>query len=60
VSGKVLTHHVVALAREVLGFMGALATERPVTPEDHKTAHPQPVTQQVSGVPRQRRSPGVG
>jgi len=42
-----------------MGFMWAIANAIPVTPEDHKTDHNQPVTQQVSGVHRQRRSPGV-
>ena len=49
----------VALARELLGVMWAMAHEMPVTPSDHKTEHHQPVTQTVAGVPRQRRRPGV-
>src|SRR5262249_13324502 len=50
---------VVAIARELMGCMWAIATAMPVTPEDQKTDHNQPIPQKVSGVHRQRRSPGV-
>jgi len=48
-----------AIAREWMGCMWAIANESPVTPSDQKTDHNQPVTQQGSGVRRQRRSPRV-
>jgi transposase len=50
----------VALARELAGFMGAMARAVPVTPSDHKRGRIQPATQQVPNVPRKRRRPGVG
>jgi len=46
--GKHATQVVVAIARELIGFMWAIAKEIPVTPSDHKTDHDQPVTQKVS------------
>jgi transposase len=49
----------VAMARELAGFMWAMAREVPVTPSDHKRGRLQPATQQVPHVHRQRRSPGV-
>jgi hypothetical protein len=49
----------VAMARELAGFMGAMAREVPVTPSDHKIGRLQPSTQQVPNGPRKRRSPGV-
>jgi transposase len=57
--GKHANQVVVAIARELMGFMWAIANEIPVTPSDQKTDHNQPVTQKVSGVHRKRRSPGV-
>ncbi len=39
---------VVAIARELMGFMWAIAKEIPVPPSDQKTAHAQPVTQKVA------------
>jgi transposase len=50
----------VAMARELAGFMGTMAREVPVTPEDHKSARLQPSTATVPHVQRKRRSPGVG
>jgi hypothetical protein len=49
----------VALARELAGFRGAIASEVPVTPEDDKIERLQPSTQKVPHGPRQRRRPGV-
>jgi transposase len=46
--GKHANQVVVAIARELIGFMWAIAKEIPVTPSDQKTAHDQPVTQKVS------------
>ena len=49
----------VAMARELAGFMWAMAREVPVTPEDEKIARLQPSTEKVPNGPRQRRRPGV-
>jgi transposase len=49
----------VAMARELAGFMWAMARAVPVTPSDHKRGRLQPSTQQVPHGHRQRRSPGV-
>jgi transposase len=49
----------VAIARELAGFMWAIASEVPVTPSDEKKARLQPSTAQVPDVHRQRRSPGL-
>jgi transposase len=57
--GKHANQVVVALARALMGCMGASAKEIPVTPSDQTTAHDQPATQKVACVHRQRRSPGV-
>jgi transposase len=46
--GKHANQVVVAMARALSGFMGAIAQAIPVTPEDQKTAHAQPAPQQVS------------
>lgn len=46
--GQHTNQGVVALAREVMGCMGAIAQEIPVTPSDEKTPHAQPVTQKVA------------
>ena len=46
--GKHANQVVVAIAREWIGFMWAIAKAVPVTPEDHKPEHEQPVTQKVS------------
>jgi transposase len=46
--GKHANQVVVAIARELIGFMWARAQESPVTPADHKTDHAQPATQKVS------------
>jgi transposase len=49
----------VAMARELAGFMWAIAREVPVTPSADQRERIQPSTQQVPHVQRQRRSPGV-
>jgi transposase len=49
----------VAIARELAGFMWAIAREVPVTPSDDKIERIQPATPKVPTVHRQRRSPGV-
>jgi hypothetical protein len=51
---------VVALARELMGCMGAIAKAIPVTPSAPQTEHEQPATQQVSCGHWQRRRPGAG
>jgi hypothetical protein len=50
----------VAIARELAGFMWAVAREVPVTPYDHKIERIQPSTQKGPNVHRKRRRPGVG
>jgi transposase len=50
----------VAMARELAGFMWAIAREVPVTPEDEQIARMQPSTHKVPNGHRQRRRPGVG
>jgi len=47
------------MARELAGFMGAMAREVPVTPSDHKREWIPPSTEKVPNVHRKRRSPGV-
>jgi transposase len=49
----------VAMARELAGFMWAIAREVPVTPEDHKRERIPPATAKVPHVHQMRRSPGV-
>jgi len=49
----------VARARELAGFMWAIAREVPVTPSDHKREWIPPPTEKVPHVHRKRRSPGV-
>jgi hypothetical protein len=49
----------VAIARELAGFLWAIASEVPVTPSDQKRERIQPSTQKVPNVHRKRRSPGV-
>jgi hypothetical protein len=49
----------VAIARELAGFMWAIAREVPVTPEDDKRERIPPSTQKVPNGHRQRRRPGV-
>jgi hypothetical protein len=53
--------HVVtgALARELVGFLGALAHQVPVPPSGHRRHRSCPRTQQVADVHRTSRSPGV-
>ena len=50
----------VASARELAGFMGAIAREVPGTPSDHTRARIPPLTEKVPHVHRQRHRPGVG
>jgi len=57
--GKHATIVTVAIARELAGFMGAIAREVPVTPSDDKIERIHPSTQQVPTGHRQRRRPGV-
>jgi transposase len=57
--GKHATVVTVAIARELAGFMWAMAREVPVTPSDHKREWIPPPTEKVPNVHRQRRSPGV-
>jgi transposase len=49
----------VAIARELAGFMWAMAREVPVTPSDHKSERIQPSTAKVPHVHRKRRSPAL-
>ena len=49
----------VAMARELAGFMWAIAREVPVTPSDHQRARMPPATEKGPNVHRKRRSPGV-
>jgi transposase len=49
----------VAMARELAGFMWAIAREVPITPEDHKRERIPPATAKVPHVHQMRRSPGV-
>jgi transposase len=49
----------VAIARELAGFMWAIAREVPVTPEDPKREWIPPPTEKVPNVHRKRRSPGM-
>jgi hypothetical protein len=50
----------VAMARELAGFLWAMAREVPVTPSAHKREWIPPPTEKVPHVHRQSRSPGVG
>jgi transposase len=49
----------VSMARELAGFMWAIAREVPVTPEDHKRERIPPATAKVPHGHQMRRSPGV-
>jgi transposase len=49
----------VAMARELAGFMGAIAREVPLTRYNEKMEPIHPRTQKVSNVHRKRRRPGV-
>jgi transposase len=57
--GKHATVVTVAIARQLAGFMWAMASEVPVTPSDHKREGLPPSTAKVPHVHRKRRRPGV-
>jgi transposase len=57
--GKHATVVTVAMARELVGFMGAMAQQVPVTASVQRTIATAPSTQKVSDAHRKRRSPGV-